>query len=299
MRKILSLMLVLCMALAAIPAFAETDFTGTWYIVMTGMNLGTCELKADGTCIGTSDVEGTAKNCTGTWSAEGDAVSLTFGEQTMALTFDGTDLVFNEVATDKDAASILKLTRDAGIATVDELNAYIAKGTIPEGKTKEEMEAVVENVGLLFLAAAFAPEETPDYSGTWYLGMMDLSFGAFELNADGTFTGTSGIPGVEVKVNGTWTANGRAVKLTVADQSTRMYYNGTNLVLSKSELYTSTDSSMVDAFLKLSRTPGVVTVDELNAFTSKGIIPEGKTKEEMEAIQEQLGMLYIVAALME
>ena len=29
MKKFLALMLVLCMALAAIPALAETDFTGT------------------------------------------------------------------------------------------------------------------------------------------------------------------------------------------------------------------------------------------------------------------------------
>ena len=47
MKKFLALTLVLCMALAAIPALAETDFTGTWYLVTMGQTAGTFELNAD------------------------------------------------------------------------------------------------------------------------------------------------------------------------------------------------------------------------------------------------------------
>jgi len=49
MKKTLALMLVLCMMLASIPVLAETDFTGTWYLVLTGITCGTFELNADGT----------------------------------------------------------------------------------------------------------------------------------------------------------------------------------------------------------------------------------------------------------
>ena len=299
MKKIFALMLALCLALAAIPTLAETDFTGTWHVVMTGMVLGTIELNADGTCVGVTTASGEEKKNNGTWTADGNAVTLTFEDQSMALTFDGTDLLLEEAAADKDMASILKFTRDAGTATVDELCAYIANGTIPEGRTKEEMEAVETQVGILFLLAASTPEEAPDYSGTWYLSMMDMSIGTFELNADGSFIGTSAVPGADMKVNGTWTANGSSVKLTVADQSTNLRYNGTYLMLSTAELNSSKEDAMIGALIKFSRTPGAITMEELNAYSSNGTIPEGKTKEEMEAIQEQIGMMFIIAALME
>ena len=48
MKKTLALILALCMALAAVSAFAE-DVTGTWYLVMFGLSAGTIDLNADGT----------------------------------------------------------------------------------------------------------------------------------------------------------------------------------------------------------------------------------------------------------
>jgi len=98
MKKFIALMLVLCMALAAIPALAETDFTGTWYLITMGQTAGTFELKADGTCAATLYATGEEQKMEGTWSADGDVVTITAQEQDLPMTFDGTDLILGEAA---------------------------------------------------------------------------------------------------------------------------------------------------------------------------------------------------------
>ena len=299
MKKVFALVLALGLVLAALPVFAETDFTGLWHIVMTDMTIGTVELNADGTCAVSTTAGVEEKKNSGSWAADGNAVTLTFGEEKLSLTFDGTDLVLSEAAADQDAASILKFSRNAGTATVDELNAYIASGTVPEGKTKEEMEAVEAQLGLLFLFALSAPSETPDYSGTWYMTMTELTCGSFELNADGTFVGHSATAGAETKANGTWTAEGNMVILTFADQPLRLHYDGKALVPNTMARYDSADDAMIGTFMKLTREPGTATPDDLKAYAANGTIPEGRTKEEMEAVQNQMVVLLLIAAFAE
>ena len=153
MKKIFALMLALCMMLAAVPVLAETDFTGTWYLNMAGITCCTFELKADGTCAGASAANAEQK-LSGTWSAEENAVTLTIGEQPLALLFDGTDLKINAEKDTDDLAAVLKFSREPGVS-LDELNAYLNAGTLPEGKTKEDMEKVRDQMGMLFLIAAF------------------------------------------------------------------------------------------------------------------------------------------------
>ena len=129
MKKVLALMLILCMVLASIPALAETDFSGTWHLIIADITCGTFELNADGTCVGDTAASGEEKKLEGTWSAEGNAVTLTIGEQPLLLSFDGTDLVIGvqETATAKDGAesgSLLKFSREPGKVTANELEAY-------------------------------------------------------------------------------------------------------------------------------------------------------------------------------
>ena len=159
MKKITALMLVLCMMLASIPVLAENDFSGTWYLIITDITGGTFELNADGTCTGTTAASGEEQKLTGTWSAEGNAVTLTIGDEPLVLNYDGKDLTIGseEVATAKDgdeSGSILKFSREPGIVTMDEMNAYSTDGTIPEGKTKEDMETAQNQLGMLFIVAA-------------------------------------------------------------------------------------------------------------------------------------------------
>ena len=295
MKKALALMLVLCLALASVPVLAETDFSGTWYLIIADITCGTFELNADGTCVGNTAVSGEEKKLEGTWSAEGNAVTLTIGEQPLLLSFDGTDLVIGvqETATAKDGAesgSLLKFSREPGKVTADQLEAYSTAGTVPEGKTEEDMEIVQEQFGLLFLTAVEEAVIEETYCGTWYLNMAGMTCGTFELNADGTCVGTSAASGEEKKLEGAWSVEENLVTLTIERQSLSLIFDGTDL-----KIYAEQDTADLASVLKFSREPGI-TPDELNAYSSAGTIPEGKTKEDMETAQNQVGMLIIAAA---
>ena len=50
MKKILAMILVMCMAAAAVPALAEGGLTGTWYMLVMGLTTATFELNDDGSC---------------------------------------------------------------------------------------------------------------------------------------------------------------------------------------------------------------------------------------------------------
>ena len=297
MKKVVALILVLCLALASIPVLAETDFSGTWYLIITDITCGTFELNADGTCTGTAVSSGEEQKLTGTWSAEGNAVTITIGEEPLPLVYDGKDLTIGseEVATAKDGAeslAILKFSREPGTVTADELEAYSNAGTIPEGKTKEDMENAQAQLGLLFLFAVDEAIVEGVYSGTWYLVLAGVTCGTIELNADRTCTVTTAASGEEKKLSGTWDTEEEAVALTIDGQPLLLMYTGADLVV-----YADADTADLASVLKFSREPGV-TIDELNAYTSAGTIPEGKTKEDMEQVQNQLGALVFAAALL-
>ena len=180
MKKILSLMLVLCMALAAIPALAENDFTGTWYLVMMGLTGGTFEFNADGTCIAAVATDGEAQTAEFAWSADGDTVTLSVGEQNMVMTFDGTDLVLSEealaafgggtVPAGMDISmigSLMKVSREPGLITAAEFSAYSTDGTVPEGKTDEEMQQIQMQImtSVLSLAGSMSGGDLGGSSG--------------------------------------------------------------------------------------------------------------------------------------
>ena len=144
---------------------------------------------------------------------------------------------------------------------------------------------------LLFLAAVDAAVTEEAYCGTWYLNMSGLTCGTFELNNDGTCVGTSAASG-EKKLEGAWSVEENLVTLTIAGQSLLLVFDGTDL-----KIYAGQDTNELASLLTFSREPGV-TIDEMNAYSTAGTIPEGKTKEEMEYIRDQIGMLVIVAALL-
>jgi len=165
MKKLLALMLALCMALAAIPALAETDFTGTWYLITIGQTAGIFELNADGTCAATLYANTEEQKMEGTWSADGDVVTITAQEQALPMTFDGTDLILGEAALTAFGgssipegmdismfSSLIKFSREPGKITTAELNAYNNDGTIPEGKTKEDMDAAVAEMQVMIMS---------------------------------------------------------------------------------------------------------------------------------------------------
>ena len=76
MKKLLSLVLALCMACMLIPAMAEEDLTGDWYGSLMGMNV-TVTLNADNAYA--ISMSGSVAE-EGTWAAEDGKVTLTPSE---------------------------------------------------------------------------------------------------------------------------------------------------------------------------------------------------------------------------
>ncbi len=77
MKKLTAILLALCMLLAAVPALGE-DFSGTWYMVLEDVTLGTFDLNADGTAkmVMKAGEENTLEY-EGTWEAADDGVTIT------------------------------------------------------------------------------------------------------------------------------------------------------------------------------------------------------------------------------
>ncbi len=166
MKKIFALFLALCMALAALPVMAENDFSGTWYLILVGMSCGTFELDANGTFTGESGSGEDIHKTEGTWSADGDQVTLTVNSAPLVVSYDGTDLLLNTDTETLSAMNIssldgidmsmldglIKFSRNPGKITPTEFAVYMADGTVPEGKSAEDFNDVFMQLTPLFMA---------------------------------------------------------------------------------------------------------------------------------------------------
>ena len=152
MKKTLALILALCMALAAVSAFAE-DVTGTWYLVMFSLSAGTIDLNADGTFVMAVSASGDEQKYEGEWTAEGEKLALTVDGETLYLVSDGSSLNFSTDNIPADASesgldlgalfSLISISREPGKLTLDEFTAYMNDRTLPEGVSEEDMAAVL------------------------------------------------------------------------------------------------------------------------------------------------------------
>jgi hypothetical protein len=98
MKKLISLILILCMACMLVPAMAEDDILGDWYLtevtvegmtinpVDMGMNM-TYTFKDGGVLEVTGEMMGETNTQTGTWSLDGSTLTMTAQEQDQAATF--------------------------------------------------------------------------------------------------------------------------------------------------------------------------------------------------------------------
>ena len=77
MKKLISLILILCMACLLIPAMAEDDVTGDWYYAGMGDAVHFV-FNADGTAKLITDMMGQQSEEDGTWSLDGSAMTITF-----------------------------------------------------------------------------------------------------------------------------------------------------------------------------------------------------------------------------
>ena len=150
MKKILALLLVLCMMLAAIPALAE-DFSGEWHFLIGTVEAGICTLNADGTASISVNL-GEEMSAEGTWSVEGDTITVVADGSPMDFTFDGT--VYTS------AVMPMSLSREAGKVTVAQLMEYMSTQTLPEGVSEDDMaEALASFMSLAMAGNEGAPAD--------------------------------------------------------------------------------------------------------------------------------------------
>ena len=182
MKKILAMILVMCMAAAAVPALAEDGLTGTWYMLVMGLTTATFELNDDGSCTLEMENEGEEMKAEGTWTAEGEAVTLKVGEQQeILLVYDGETLKMNpesagEITGDMGnmadmgemIGAMIQISREPGKISLKELNAFQEDGTLPEGKTKADMEAIQNE--MMIAALSLLATVNPSGAGTQATG---------------------------------------------------------------------------------------------------------------------------------
>ena len=135
MKKLAALLLALCMMIAAIPALADGE-AGTWYMTLADVSAGYITLNEDGTAA--ADMMGSGE-MTGTWTAEGNAVTITIDGDPLTFVFDGTSMTSEEFP--------IPLTKEEGKLPMD-LMVKVMNGEeyeLPEGMTQEDLTAVAMN----------------------------------------------------------------------------------------------------------------------------------------------------------
>ena len=87
MKKMIAMLLALCMLLAVVPALGE-DFSGEWYWVLEDVTVGTFSLNADGTASVHLEASGEEMNMDGTWEASEAGVTVTMQGEGLTLVYD-------------------------------------------------------------------------------------------------------------------------------------------------------------------------------------------------------------------
>ena len=138
MKKIAALLLVLCMLLTAIPALGEGP-SGNWYMTLADVSLGYILLNEDGTANLNiaSQVE-----ATGTWTVDGDNVTITAEGEPLTFVYDGTSL--------KSDVFPLSLGREEGRLPMNVIVSMMSgeEFELPEGMTEDD----VRTSGMNFIA---------------------------------------------------------------------------------------------------------------------------------------------------
>ena len=180
MKKLISLLLILCVACMLVPATADADVTGEWYASYMGVVM-TMNLNADGT--GTMAIPGQEQPEAASWTMEGDQITITVQDSpatgtvtadSIQMTQDGMELVFTrepvapiQVAAVKAAASEDEFLGDWTCAYVE------AQGMIVDMSSLGGM--VMSDITVKDGAIEFIAANEEDFMATMY-NMMGLTY---------------------------------------------------------------------------------------------------------------------------
>ena len=138
MKKIIALLLALCMLLTTIPALGEGP-SGNWYMTLTDVSLGYILLNEDGTA---NLNIASQTEITGTWIMDGDSVTITAEGEPLTFVYDGTSL--------KSDVFPLSLGREEGRLPMNVIVSMMSgeEFELPEGMTEDD----VRTIGMNFIA---------------------------------------------------------------------------------------------------------------------------------------------------
>ena len=160
MKKFVSLFLALCLVVLMVPALAEADFTGTWYLVTLNMNGSLIEnpaamglnmsftLNEDGTAVASNNGETTDS----TWSYEDG--KLIIDDLEMVINEDGTItadmgesgyMIFSRVAPEAEEIKIADPNPDAALE--DYAGTWICKYVSVNNMTLDIQQIPLEQIG--------------------------------------------------------------------------------------------------------------------------------------------------------
>ena len=193
MKKIFAVALALVMLLS-VAAFAEAaNYTGIWYLneidfggtklapAAMGMDM-TFELKDDGTAVATSpNEEGAMEEANGSWTLEGEALTVTIEDSPMAFT-----LVEGNLVADSGDGMVMTF-----------------------GREKVEAEVFVP-------AAPKADAAEADYAGNWTATQLDMD-GMFINPALVGMDTTAVIEGTTITLNGAFLFENEAFEAELKD----------------------------------------------------------------------------------
>lgn len=136
MKKITALLLALCMLLAITPVLAEEGPGGNWYMSLADVTLGYILLNEDGTAVVNIASQ---EDMQGTWTGDGETVTITIQNQPLDFAYDGTSLSSDQFP--------LPLNREEGKLPMDIISKMMAgeEYTLPEGMTDLEMTTIAMN----------------------------------------------------------------------------------------------------------------------------------------------------------
>ncbi len=136
MKKIAALLMVLCMLLTCVPALGEEGPGGNWYMTLADITLGYILLNEDGTATVNIASE---EDVSGTWTVNGDVVTITAQGQPVDFAYDGSSLSSDQFP--------LSLTREEGKIPMEVLSKMMSGEAydLPEGVTEADLLIIASN----------------------------------------------------------------------------------------------------------------------------------------------------------